>query len=146
METRLSTSKKLLICTVGFPRSGKTTWARAQGHPIVCPDAIRLALHGQRFFAPAEPMVWAQAKVMVRALFGAGHDVVILDACNSSRKRRDDWISNEWETVFKVIREPALTCINRAMAENDQEIIPSIERMANNYDPLEEDELQWSES
>src|SRR5882672_916000 len=60
---------KLLICTVGLPRSGKSTWARSQSFPIVCPDAIRIAIHGQRFISEAEPFVWATAKAMVRALF-----------------------------------------------------------------------------
>ena len=35
-----------LIVMVGLPRSGKTTWARKQGYPIVNPDSIRLAFHG----------------------------------------------------------------------------------------------------
>jgi predicted kinase len=74
---------KTLIMTVGLPRSGKSTWAIAQGHPVVCPDAIRLALHGQPFIATAEPVVWATAKLMVASLFEAGHGVVILDATNS---------------------------------------------------------------
>jgi predicted kinase len=33
-----------LILTVGLPRSGKTTWAKQQGVPMVNRDAIRLAL------------------------------------------------------------------------------------------------------
>ena len=40
---------KEIIVTVGLPRSGKTTWAREQGYPIVNPDSIRLSLHGKRF-------------------------------------------------------------------------------------------------
>ncbi len=41
--------EKTLIGMVGLPYSGKSTAARELGFPIVCPDAIRLALHGQRF-------------------------------------------------------------------------------------------------
>jgi len=92
-----------LILTVGLPCSGKSTWALQQtrryaspiyGSPIVCPDQIRLALHGQRFVAMAEPFVWAIARTMVISLFGAGHQKVILDACNTTRKRRDDWLES----------------------------------------------------
>lgn len=137
---------KILICLVGLPRSGKSTWARAQGHPIVNPDAIRLALHGQRFFPPAEPMVWAVAHMMVRALFEAGHEIVILDACNVSHKRRDEWRSKDWETRFKIIRTPASICIDRAMERNDYEIIDSITRMADNFEELERDDEQWTSS
>ena len=43
-------------------RSGKTTWARQQGVPIVNRDAIRLALHGQRFEPRAESVVWAHLR------------------------------------------------------------------------------------
>jgi len=39
---------KILILTVGLPRSGKSTWAAKKGFPIVSPDAIRLAMHGMR--------------------------------------------------------------------------------------------------
>ncbi|KKK82651.1 hypothetical protein LCGC14_2801230, partial [marine sediment metagenome] len=48
---------KKLILTVGLPRSGKSTWARKQGHPIVNPDSIRLALYGEPFIEEAEPMI-----------------------------------------------------------------------------------------
>lgn len=83
--------ERILIVTVGLPRSGKSTWAKRQTFPVVNPDAIRLALHGQRFYGPAEPFVWATAKLMVRSLFGAAHRKVIVDATNCTRKRRDEW-------------------------------------------------------
>src|SRR3990172_6127427 len=113
----------ILIAMVGLPRSGKSTWSRAQSWPIVNPDAIRLAIHGERFNAQAEPFVWLVCKTMVRALFLAGHNVVILDATNTTRKRRDDLRSAEWETYFKVIDTPPEVCLDRAASENDSEII-----------------------
>jgi predicted kinase len=125
----------LLICTVGLPRSGKTTWARTTGHPVVNPDSIRLALHGRRFEALAEPFVWAVARVMVRALFLAGHPVVVVDATNTTRKRRDEWKSSDWQTAFHVIDTPAAECIRRAIEVGDTEIIPIIERMAAQWEP-----------
>lgn len=134
--------EKTLLCTVGLPRSGKTTWAQKQNLPIVSPDAIRLALHGQRFIAEAEPYVWAIAKTMVRALFLAGHKIVILDATNGTRKRRDEWQSKEWKTYFKVIDTPANVCLDRARAEGDEYIMPVIERMAVQHEGLQVDELE----
>lgn len=116
--------------TVGLPRSGKTTWARQQGFPIVNPDSIRLALHGQRFEPAAEPFVWAIAKVMVRALFIAGHNTVILDATNTTEQRRDEWKSDEWVRSYHVFHTPGEICIARAGQAGDMEIIPVIERMA----------------
>jgi predicted kinase len=133
----------ILIMTVGLPRSGKTTWSRTQAYPIVNPDSIRLALHGQRFYGPAEPMVWATAKLMVDSLFRAGHKHVILDATAVQRKRRDEWQSKGWGTFFKHIDTPKEVCLARAAAEDDQEIIPVIERMDGQFEPLGPDEMRW---
>lgn len=133
----------ILVGTVGLPRSGKTTWALSQAWPIVCPDAIRYAVHGQRFISLAEPFVWAIAKAMVRALFLAGHQTVILDATNTTRKRREEWVSPDWGTFWKLVDTPADVCRQRAEAENDSEILPVIDRMAGQWEPLGEDELRW---
>jgi predicted kinase len=136
---------KILIATVGLPRSGKTTWALSQAWPIVNPDSIRLAIHGHRFIAQAEPFVWAIAGIMVRALFLAGHKTVILDATNTTRKGRDEWQSKEWTTFFKVMDTEPGVCLERAEKEGDTEIVPVIERMAARYEPLNTDEKQWPE-
>jgi len=124
-----------LIVMVGLPYSGKSTYASKSGFPIVSPDAIRLALHGQRFIDKAEPMVWAIAGYMVEALFLAGHDNVILDATNTTKKRRDVWSCNrEWETQFVHINTSKEECIIRAKKNGDEEIIPVIERMSEQFE------------
>lgn len=132
---------KLLVAMVGLPRSGKSTWARQTGYPIVCPDEIRKALHGRRYEVLAEPFVWAIAKVMVRALFGAGHPVVVVDATNTTLKRREEWYAEEWETRFKVIPTLPSECHRRAIEEGDQEIRPIIDKMAVQFEPLGAGEL-----
>jgi predicted kinase len=133
-----------LILTVGLPRSGKTTWALLRWHgtgsPIVSPDAIRLALHGQRFQALAEPFVWAVAKVMVRALFAAGHPTVIVDATNTTRKRRDEWRDPAWKVSFHEMDVPADECRMRARRMGDEDIIAIIDQMAAKFEPVAEDE------
>ena len=123
-----------LILTVGLPRSGKTTWALEQGHPIVSPDGIRLALHGQPFIGLTEPFVWAIAKCMVRALFLAGHGVVILDATNITKKRRDDWASDDWQLQCRLFRTSKEECLERAAAIGREDLFPVIERMAEAWD------------
>jgi len=135
---------KTLVCLVGLPRSGKSTWAIKQGYPIVNPDSVRLAIYGQRFIAQAEPFVWATTKAMVRALFLTGHNVVILDATNTTHKRRIEWVSLEWTTYFKLIDTPKEVCIERAQAEGDTEIVSVIERMAEQFEPLGDDYLLWT--
>lgn len=127
-----------LVCMVGLPRSGKTTYALTLGYPVVQPDAIRLAIHGHRFIGQAEPLVWAIAKVMVRALFLAGHGTIVLDATNVSRKRRDEWKDASWERDFLVVNTSANVCMERA--GEDQEMRQVIERMARYWEPVGEDE------
>lgn len=142
METQNSIENTLII-TTGLPRSGKTTWALQQAYPIVNPDSIRLAMHGQRFIDSAERFVWATAHCMVQSLFLAGHNIVILDATNTTRKRRDEWQSNKWATYFKVFDTSKEECLRRADAINDEAIRPVIERMAAQWEKLDGHEKIW---
>lgn len=137
MKDTDGTNDKQLTLMVGLPRSGKSTYARKMGCPIVNPDSIRLALHGQRFASEAEPMVWAMAKYMVKALFLAGHRSVVVDATNTTKKRRDAWLSDGWTIRMIHIDTPKATCIERAVAENDTDIVPVIERMADEFEDID---------
>lgn len=135
-----------------MPRSGKSTWARQQGSPIVNPDAIRLGLHGRPFAGEAEPFVWAIAKTMVRALFLAGHDTVILDATNTTSARRADWVSRSWKRRFVIFGTPddTMICLERAGnqypddPESRDGLIGAIERMAERWEGITAGELaEW---
>jgi len=136
--------KNALICTVGLPRSGKSTWAKTYakslGAPIVNRDSIRLVLHGQRYIQEAEDMVLAIAKLMVKSLFLAGHSSVILDETNVSRKRRDSWRSDLWDMEFVTFDADAETCKKRAIETNQLDLIPVIDFMASQFEPVAEDE------
>ena len=99
------------------------------GHPIVCPDSIRLALHGQPFASGAEPIVWATAELMVKALFLSGHENVILDATNTSAGRRLRWHSTDWDIEYVILPTDHLTCLRRAQATNQNYLIPVINNM-----------------
>ncbi len=129
----------VLVLTVGLPYSGKSTWARKQGCPIVSPDAVRLAVHGQRYIELAEPYVWLVARHMVQALFLAGHDRVIVDATNNTKERRDWWRSSRWQLAVQNFSVDAQECMKRAAEEHgDDEIIPVIQRMAAKHEPPDE--------
>jgi predicted kinase len=123
--------QNFLIMTIGLPYSGKTKWVNSQpgSWPIVCPDQIRYALHGERFIPQAEGFVWATAKIMVRSLFLAGHKTIVLDATSITAGRRDEWIDPLWMRKFIVMDVSVEACVSRAMANDDKEIVPIIERM-----------------
>lgn len=124
-----------LLVIVGLPRAGKTTWARMTGYPIVNPDSIRLALHGQRFYGPAEPFVWAMAYAMVESLRLAGHEHIVVDATNVSAKRRAEWEARYPGAVeWQVIEASPEVCAERARALNDETILPVIARMSAEWD------------
>ena len=117
--------------TVGLPRSGKSTWAMEQDVPVVCPDAIRLALHGTAWSSSAEPIVWVIAKYMVRALFFAGHSVVILDATNHTIERRIEWVDYLWVCKYKVFETDMAECVSRAVSSDKDYLVPVISKMSN---------------
>lgn len=139
--------KKELILTVGLPHSGKSTWALEKTTcPIVNPDSIRLALHGQAFNPATERMVWTVAHYMAESLLLAGHGVVIIDATNVTEKRRAEWknlvIGNEKvETTLKIFPTPPAECIARAKKAGRDDLVPVISRMMDAWD-LEVPE-QW---
>jgi predicted kinase len=118
----------------GLPRSGKTTWAQTlsqhRAFPIVNPDSVRLALHGQAFITLAEPMVWTLAKYMVHALFIAGHHGVILDATNLTKQRRDEWIDSRWQRTITIIDTPS--DITKARVKKSGFPMEVYERMSEN--------------
>mgnify|MGYP002622657040 CR=1 FL=1 len=131
-----------LFITVGLPRSGKSTVIResyANRMPVVSPDAIRLAMHGQRFAIQAEPLVWATAKIMLNALIGAGNTQICIDATNTTRWQRDSWLP-EAKRHFLVFETPARICKERAVATGQDDLIPIIEKMNMEFENVVSDE------
>lgn len=122
---------RLLIATVGLPRSGKSTWARLQGVPMVNPDTIRLAMHGRPFIKEMEELVWWHVKLMVKSLFYAGHQTVILDACLSSEHRRLPWGTCElWCTAYTYFATPEEVCRERALKDSRTDLLDPIRQQA----------------
>ena len=144
---------KMIVLMMGLPRSGKSTVARElsekHGWPIVNRDSIRLALHGHRYLAAAEPMVKAIALIMVRSLFNAGHTAIIVDETSIRRATRDFWKSfdspPEWTTRVFHVNTSAEVCLERAASMDDEQIKNVIERMAEEFEPLEDDEVEFEE-
>lgn len=130
-----------LIVMVGLPLSGKTTIVNAEylpkGYAVVCPDLVRVAIHGQRFIASAEPFVWATVYAMVDSLLAAGCKVVV-DGCHTTKKRREPWVKRN--AVFREVKTSHQECLYRAERKFDPEIMPTIDRMADQFEPLDSDE------
>lgn len=141
--------RNLLIAMVGYPRSGKSTivkkLATVLGCPIVRRDAIRLALHGERFIVEAEPMVKAMSVYMIRSLFLAGHDTVICDETNFSRAARDAVKSPDWDTEFYHVKTSAAVCKERAITTGQPDLVQVIEEMSRRWDPFGADE-KWQDA
>lgn len=129
-------SDKTLIVCVGLPRSGKSAWARGTGYPVVSADAVRRVMQGRDYLTSNEPMVWYFSRLMVAALFTAGHHTVVLDACNGTRRQRQDWQDPRWECAYRVFDADAEMCMARAEATDAYHILPVIERLAARWEPF----------
>lgn len=110
-------SKLAIMC--GLPRSGKTTRAKRlerEGWDRVCPDEIRLALHGQPFVKEAEPRVWADAWDRARRLLKDDHKVLV-DATNLTKKSRRSWrkLADEFGLILDIylVETPLQVCLER---------------------------------
>ena len=140
---------KVLWVTVGLPRSGKSTWSRLTGWPMVNPDSIRLAMYGktgEKFLPDLEGFVWATAETMVKSAFITGHQNVVFDATSITPRRRQQWRSRPgitpWDhTVFVYVNALASQCKINAEKDDREDLIPVIERMdkALELHPLYED-------
>lgn len=133
-----------ILC--GLPQSGKSTYARElrRGDPwvVICPDEIRWALYGQDYFQAGEPFVWANAELMARSLLRNEH-MVLIDATNSTAKRRRQWVSLaqefDMDLCAYVLNTPAEECIRRANRNNKLYMKWVIERMAKQFEPVTEE-------
>lgn len=134
-------ANKILIAMCGLPRSGKSTIveriSKQHSAPIVRRDAIRLAVHGQRYEPTAEPLIKVLDLYMVRSLFLAGHETVICDETNYSRAARNHMLDPQWKTVFYWVPTDKVTCIKRAYATDQPDLHPIIEEMASRWEPFD---------
>lgn len=101
-------SENTLYLTVGLPRSGKSTWAESTGWPIVNRDSIRYAIGGTIRYFEAEDKVNEIERIMIKALFCAGHKKVIVDATHLKQKYIDGWdkFATLLWTPYRNDREP----------------------------------------
>jgi predicted kinase len=141
-----------LAIMCGLPKSGKTTSAKTlqqDGWVRLCPDEVRLVLHGQSFLSAAEPLVWANVELMARALLHGEHKVLI-DATNTTAKRRKQWL--DLAKSYGIVLEAFVmdTPVEECRARNDflwkygSGGVPDevIDRMAEQWEPVEEEGIE----
>ncbi len=136
-----------LFFTMGTPRGGKSTyctrWAQHLEMPsldslprsIVCADSIRLALHGDRYKSESEPMIFTLDTYFIRALLIRGMDVIV-DETNTTERAIRRVLEIDTDAQAIVIDTPVETCIERAYATNQPDLVPVIERVSRQLERL----------
>ena len=131
-----------LIVMVGLPRSGKSTIAKEELVPMVNPDSIRYSLHGNAYIPEAEPMVWTINKYMIDALFKAGHRMVIEDSTNTTRERRNGYVTPKYVRWLLNVPTNSEVCIERAMKDGNNGLADVIRKMTETYEAPHINELR----
>lgn len=134
-----------LYVMVALPRAGKSTYVEKhfKDKAKVSADQLRLIIYGRRYWAGGEGKVFWVRNVMLKALLEQGVDIVI-DETNTTKDKRSKLIKlakeyGYWVTAI-VIREDKKTCIERAIETGQVDLISVIEKMAENYEEVSEDE------
>src|SRR5512140_3669114 len=81
-----------IIVLVGFPASGKSTWAREQGLPVLSSDAMRGFLRGDETDQSTNREVFSTLREMLRRRVELGARVTIIDSTALSPRERRCWI------------------------------------------------------
>lgn len=130
---------------VALPRSGKTTFVNEnfKGIAVVSADQIRLLIHGKRYAAEKEHLVWWVRNIMLNALMEQGLDVVV-DQTNITRERREFLIRFAkkfgYEAVAVVVETEVETCKTRALETRQEDLVPVIEEFAKQFERVSENE------
>lgn len=142
-------NKYRLYFLIGLARSGKSTisnrWAKHEisfnndgviiyNQPIldfeprvtVNADQWRLAL-GHRYNSWAEPIIHGQVQIAVRALL-KNHNVLV-DETNTNENSILKWLEEDIDAIPVFVNTTAEVCKQRAIATNQADLLPIIERM-----------------
>lgn len=125
---------------IGLPRSGKSTYSRKwseqkPGRVVVNSDSIRLALHGNRYCPLAETMVFAIKHVIIRAHLHNGYEVLV-DGTHTTDISMKRLLEIDTNAKPILIQTPKELCIERALATNQPDLVPVINKINGNLNML----------
>ena len=130
-----------LTMLLGLPRSGKTSWVEdnKSNQVVVSADSLRYLVYNQRFWADGEALMWSLRTMILKYLISQGVDIII-DETNILAKSRASIIKlarsldakNKYWIDCVVMKDAGNTelCIERAKTGNMEDLVPVIERMA----------------
>jgi len=126
-----------LICTIGLPYSGKKTWAKTQGLPVIDLEVNTKASVTNK--ASKNTGALEFTRQMIQSLFASGNPVVILLAENLTKKERSFWQSKDsfWNTQYREFKTTALEATRVAQANGaSKAALDQIKIKAKAYEPL----------
>ena len=135
-----------LYFMIGLPRSGKSTKALSWRNPInginsrviVCADVIRLSLYEHRFFIGGESMVHAIKYTMIDSLLKSDYDVLV-DGTHTTEKSIKELLHIDKNARYLFVDTPVEECKKRAIASEQSDLLPVIDRMESQLEKIRED-------
>jgi predicted kinase len=137
---------KKLIIMVGLPRCGKSTWVKENktNEVVISADDLRYLVYNQRFWADGEALMWSIRSMMLKYLMQQGVDIII-DETNTTKDRRKPIIKLAKQYGYSIIGNiiegytPNM-CTERARATGQEDLIPIIAKMAEQFEIPEKEE------
>jgi len=133
-----------LIVLCGLPGSGKSTWAAAQGKPVVSSDEIRRLLTGDATDQSVNRLVFHTMRRLLEAMLAAGAGEVIVDSTALTRHERRSWL--RWAELHGCAAEvvyfdvPRPVCEARNAARDRVVPAAAMERLFNRLEPPRREE------
>jgi predicted kinase len=131
---------KTIKIMIGLPRCGKSTWVENNktNEIIISADDLRYIVYNQRFWGDGEALMWSIRGMMLKYLMQQGVDIII-DETNTTKERRKPILKLAKQFGYKVtgcVVEGSWVdeCTQRAKAAGQEDLIPIIQRMANQFE------------